>query len=168
MVSVSVFAKQQQDFASAFPMDVAPSHTSNHAHAYSDMQLKRSGMRPVRCRGREVAAASSHSVGPSFWYQLNLVETDSSQMLIDLRCYQKDEAFPDTFQVIETSGIDESMAWLESYDPASDIVPRIDLMASHLSPAELAIEAAALKLKIIEARRQYKEMVGEILHGIEA
>jgi hypothetical protein len=168
MVSVSVFAKQQPDFPSAFPMADAMPSAYNAAPAMFEMQLKRSGMRPVRCMGREVAAASSHSTGPSFWYQLNLIATDRGQMMIDLRCYHKDESTPDQFQVVETSGIDEAMAWLESFDPAGDIVPRIDLMASHLSPAELAIEAAALKLKIVEARRQFKEMVGEILHGIES
>jgi hypothetical protein len=166
MVSVSVFAKQQPDFPSGYGMADKPTDAFRTDPAMSEIQLKRTGMRPLRCMGREVAAASSFTNGPSFWYQLNLVLTAEGQMLIDLRCYQKDASLPDQFQVIETVGLEDAISWLESHDPAVDIVPRIDLMAPHLSPAELAIEAAALKMKIFEARRQYKEMVGEILHGI--
>jgi hypothetical protein len=168
MVSVSVFARQPVEMHSSAPPEMNSFAAATSLRAgFEPIVLRRTGMRPFSVSARQLASAMSYQPGGApFWYELNLFETEDGGHLIDIRRFDKGEGSSDLFRVIEVFGIESVMETLESFDPACDIVPKINLEIAR-STVELAIEAASLKLAMLESRRQFRELVGEILHALE-
>ena len=169
MVSVSVFARKPVESPAETDYDAMPfMAASQPGPSMYPMTLNRTGMRPMKVTGAEIVSATSHQTGTPFWYELNVVSTDDGRMLIDIRNYQKREGSVDRFKVIEAYGIEDVVSTLENYDPVSDMVTTLDLENESMSAVELTLQAAMLKLSMLEARRQFRELVGEVLHGLEA
>jgi hypothetical protein len=169
MVSVSVFARKpvEMPYESA-SMDSVFADPPQHPEGYEPFVLRRTGMRPFAVIARELASATSYQPGGApFWYEVNLFSTVDGGHLIDIRRFDKTEGSSDLFRVIECYDLDSVIEALENFDPASDIVPKINLEIER-STVELAIAAATLKLSMLESRRQFRELVGDILHGLEA
>jgi hypothetical protein len=175
MVSVSVFSNNlARAYAPASYADDARVDATPHVVTGGDNSgltmrvLRRTGLRPLAVQSREIASAMSFQPGGApFWYEVNLHQTASGTYLIDIRRFEKSETATDFFRVIEVVDMDAVIETLETFDPAGDIVPKMDLGASRAT-IELAIEAASLKLLMLESRRQFQELVGEILHGLDA
>jgi hypothetical protein len=172
MVSISVHARRNEEpvatldaFEAALESGRSGFQAADYASQMS-ISLRRTGMRPLKVRGREIASSTSHQPGPSFWYELNIIGIDGGGVVLDIRLFHKREGASDVFKAIEAGSLEEAMDFLESYDPAHDFVPMLDLDDPNKAPIELAIEAASMRLTVIEARRQFRMLSGEVLYAL--
>ncbi len=139
-----------------------PNAPSSHT-----FQLRRTGGRPVRFAGVELCTAMSFGPGAPFWYEVNIFRTHDQQFVVDVRHFTKRDGEQDRFSVFTTASFEDAIQVLETYEPAADI--RVDLPVDDESVplAELGLHAASLRLKIGEARRQFRTLVGEILYELD-
>jgi hypothetical protein len=170
MVSVSVFAKQAASLEAAHASMEAGMMQPQHrlSRPMMPMRLRRTGARPLTFVGTEICSATSHAIGPSLWCEINLHATDQDRFVADIRMFFKSENIADVFTVHEADSIDEAVSILEAFDPASHLV--VDLAVGNLEvPAiEIALKAAELRLRLEEARGQYRDLLGEVLYDLEA
>jgi hypothetical protein len=129
--------------------------------------LRRSGARPMNFVGAELCSAMSYEPGTPLWYEVNVFRTAARSYVANVKMFTKSEDEKDRFSAYETESFDEALSWLESYEPANDI--RIDLPfdRSDVPPVELGIRAAAASMRLAEARRQYRDLIGEVLFALE-
>jgi hypothetical protein len=129
--------------------------------------LRRSGARPMNFVGSELCSAMSYEPGTPLWYEVALFRTAAQSYVANVKMFSKSEDEKDRFTAYEAESFDEALAWLESYEPANDI--RIDLPfdRSDMPPVELGIRAAAASMRLAEARRQYRDLIGEVLFELE-
>ncbi len=169
MVSVSVFAKQAASLEAAHA-SVETGMTQPRrltSHPMMPMRLRRTGARPLNFVGTEICSATSYAVGPSLWCEINLHATDQDRFVADIRMFFKSENIADVFTVQEAESIDEAVSLLEAFDPGSHLA--VDLPIGNLDvPAiEIALKAAELRLRLEEARGQYRDLLGEVLYDLE-
>jgi hypothetical protein len=129
--------------------------------------LRRSGARPMSFIGSELCSSMSYEPGTPLWYEISVYRTSSRSFVANVKMFSKNEDEKDRFSAYEAESFDEALAWLESYEPANDI--RIDLPFDDpgLPAVELGIRAAAASMRLAEARRQYRDLVGEVLFALE-
>lgn len=130
-------------------------------------QLRRTGGRPVRFTGTELCSAMSYGPGAPFWYEINIFRAANQKFVVDVRHFTKTDGDKDRFTVWTVESFDDAISALEHYDPATDL--RVDLPVDDESVplAELGLHAASLRLRIGEARRQFRQLVGEILYELD-
>lgn len=131
------------------------------------VSLRRTGERPLAFEGVEVCSAMSYIPGAPLWYEINVYRTASDSFIANVRMFTRSENEKDRFSAYEASSFDEAMFWLENYDPAEDIRADLPLDNSDVSVVELGLKAAAVKMKLSEARRQYRDLLGEIFYAVE-
>lgn len=125
--------------------------------------LKRTGGRPMIFEGREVCASTSHSVGPSLWYEVNIYEKTDGSYVVEVKMFTKSESTKDQFNIYEAYSLDDVAAMLEEHDPAGDVDGSLLKFDADVTPGRFALQAASFRLQIEEATHQYKDLVGEIL-----
>jgi hypothetical protein len=141
-----------------------PVHTGAPEQMFT---LRRSGARPMNFVGAELCSAMSYEPGTPLWYEINVFRTAARSFVASVKMFSKSEDEKDRFSAYETESFDEALSWLEDYEPANDI--RIDLPFDNpaLPPLELGIKAASASLRLAEARRQYRDLVGEVFFALE-
>lgn len=132
------------------------------------VRLRRTGERPLVFRGEEICCATSYVAGPPFWYEINVFRTGNDTFVADIRMFTKSENEKDRFVSHHAETFDEALSWLESYDPAGDIRVDLPLDDPHMPIAELGLRAAAVRLKVAEARRQYRDLLGDMLYALDS
>ncbi|MEM6413385.1 MAG: hypothetical protein AAF720_01870 [Pseudomonadota bacterium] len=131
-------------------------------------RLKQTGARSITFDGYELCSSMSYVVGPPLWYELNIYQTDSQGFLIGIKMFTKNEDEGDIHRVLEASSLDDVAHILENYDPAFDIdASSVRVDDDTISMAELSLAAVRLRQRIEEARRQFKDLVGEILYELD-
>ncbi|MGL5136717.1 MAG: hypothetical protein ACRC7G_03010 [Beijerinckiaceae bacterium] len=135
--------------------------------AGNQMMLRRTGERPLAFEGVEVCSAMSYAPGTPLWYEINVYRTTVDSFVANVRMFTKSENDKDRFSAYEASSFDEALFWLENYDPAEDIRADLPLDNNDVSVVELGLKAAAMKMKLSEARRQYKDLLGEVFYAVE-
>jgi hypothetical protein len=160
MASVSILSKTKSAF---HDQDDASGAVSG---AMGEVTLRRNGARPISFTGSEIASSSSFSAGQSLWYQIHLYKTNENSFIAAIQMGAQSGLEHSSYSAYTCSNLEELVNVLENYDAAHDISANIDLEGD-ISAAELALEAASLRLKIEEARRQYGEVVGEVLCKID-
>lgn len=132
-------------------------------------RLKRSGVRPKVFEGAEVCHSMSYESGTPFWYELNIYRTTSSSFVSEIKFFTKSDSLRDTFKTFDAVSIDDLIGRLEKYDPTGDIEPRI-IPAEQLeaNAAKAALQVAELSVKMHEAKRQWDDVIGDILFQISA
>jgi hypothetical protein len=131
------------------------------------MMLRRTGERPLAFEGVEVCSAMSYSPGTPLWYEINVYRTTAESFVANVRMFTKSENDKDRFSAYEASSFDEALFWLENYDPAEDIRADLPLDSGDVPVVELGLKAAAMKMKLSEARRQYRDLLGEVFYAVE-
>lgn len=135
--------------------------------ATTTFRLKRSGIRPKVFDGVEVCSAMTHETGTPFWYELNVYRTVSETFVCEVKFFAKKAGTRDNFKTFDCFNIDELTERLENYDPAQDVDPSIWTLCTEDAPAsKVAIEAANLAMLIAEAKRQWADIVGDVLFEI--
>jgi hypothetical protein len=157
------------------------SHQMNQMTAYHDavdgkmrqspagmISLKRVGQKPLSFMGVETAMAMSFMPGAPSWYEINLYKTSDGGVVAAVKLFHRDEDAADLCRAWEFSDLGAAVSHLESFDPAADIRVDVEPDDPALSLPEMAAHALALRAKAEEARRQYRTILGELLHDLEA
>jgi hypothetical protein len=131
------------------------------------VMLRRTGERPLSFQGVEVCSAMSYMPGTPLWYEINVYRTAADSYVANVRMFTKSDNDKDRFSVYEASSFDEAMYWLESYNPAEDIRADLPLDNMDVPVIELGLKAAAVRMRLAEARRQYRDLLGEILFALD-
>ncbi|MEM9761118.1 MAG: hypothetical protein AAF968_01180 [Pseudomonadota bacterium] len=147
------------------PEDVAvaqqpDSHSENHV-------LPRRGQRPLAFAGSELCMAMSYMPGARFWYELNIYRAEGGGFVVKIDMFTKDDSDPEMHDAWECDGFGDVMDSLEAYDAAGDIRIEVEPDDPGLSVADLAAYAMAIRARAEDARRQYRSLVGELLHDLE-
>jgi hypothetical protein len=130
-------------------------------------RLRRTGKRDYAFVGYEICSSTSHGPGPSLWYEINLYRKPAGPYVVDVRFFSKMETMRDRFQVFDADSLDEIASVLEAYEPSFDIEPDINPEDADMPHAVFVLKAAMLRIRIDEARRQFRDLVGDILHQLD-
>lgn len=131
------------------------------------VKLHRTGKRPYVFEGVEVCSATTHSPGPSLWYEINLYRKQAGSLVIDVRFFGKADDMKDRFRTFFADGLDEVAYTLETYDPAQDIDADVPVSDELVPVSVIALRAAVIRMRLDEARRQFADLTGEILHQLD-
>jgi hypothetical protein len=149
----------------------APPESELTSPSYGELRrhtLRRTGQRAFAFEGVEICSSTSHSPGPpAFWYEINLYRRANEQFVVDIRFFSKSDNMRDRFQVVKADGLEEVASILEAYEPAHDIEANVDPEDQDLPASVFALKAATLRMRIDEARRQFRDLVGEVLHQLD-
>jgi hypothetical protein len=130
--------------------------------------LRRSGARPVRFTGRHLGEVSGYRLGTPLWHELNLYQADDGRYVADIRVFAKAQGSKDQFHVAMVDSLEEALQVFEAYDPRADVAAEVAIDDPDLSPAELMVQAAALKVRVADAVSQYRAVLGAFLHQVQA
>ncbi len=128
--------------------------------------LRRTGERPLSFQGAELCNAMSYVPGTPLWYEINVYRTAGETFVANVRMYTRSEDEKDRFSCHEASSFDEVLSWLERYDPAQDIRADLPVDSADMPVIELGLKAAAVRMRLSEARRQYRDLLGEIFFAL--
>jgi hypothetical protein len=131
------------------------------------VKLQRTGQRPLMFEGVEVCSATTHSPGPSLWYEINLYRKQAGSLVIDIRFFGKPNDMKDRFRTFFADSLEEVAQILESYDPALDINADVPVNDESVPVSVIALHAAVIRMRLDEARRQFADLTGEILHQLD-
>jgi hypothetical protein len=129
--------------------------------------VRRNGGRPLTFAGAELCSAMSYEPGTPLWYEISIYRTSTQAYVGSIKMFSKSEAEKDRFAACEGGSLDEVLMWLETYEPAHDIRADLPIGDSSVSVVELGIKAASVSMKLSEARRQYGDLLGEVLYAVE-
>ncbi|MEL6318840.1 MAG: hypothetical protein AAFR16_14505, partial [Pseudomonadota bacterium] len=130
--------------------------------------LRRTGAAPLTFVGGELAHAMSYtSGGAPFWYEVNVFRMQGAGFVGDVRMFAKRDGETDRFTVMVAESFDEVISFLENYDAAADVAIDLDLDDQELSLAELTAKALGVRIKAEQARRQYRNLVGQMLFDLD-
>jgi 4-coumarate--CoA ligase len=155
-----------RDLSAANNVEPMPSPVSGFAQL-GKVSLPRTGQRPLVFEGEEIVSATSCAPGPRFWYEINLYRKQDRSLVIDIRFFGKPTELKDRFRSFSADSLDDVTHILETYDPALDIHADIPVHDDSVPVSLIALQAAMVRMQIDEARRQFKDLAGEILHQID-
>lgn len=131
-------------------------------------KLKQTGGRPVHFEGVELCSTMSYAPGTPLWYEINLYKSTEATFVLDIRMFTKSENERDNFRVFTAYSLADVFDILERYDAANDIdATSVDLQGDTMSIAQLSLSAASLRLRVEEARGQFRDLVGQLLYQLE-
>ncbi len=131
-------------------------------------RLKQTGGRPRDISGVELCSAMSFVVGTPLWYEINVYRTVDRGFVVEVKMFTKGENERDMFRLFDAATPADVIETLETYEPSFDIdASSVRFGVEEISVAELSLSAAALRLRIEEARRQFNDLVGEILFQLD-
>ncbi|MEL6198310.1 MAG: hypothetical protein AAFT19_10710 [Pseudomonadota bacterium] len=132
-----------------------------------DFWLRRSGARPLAFSGSELCMGVSYTAGTPFWYELNIYRKTDGGFVVRLDMRAKSDNDPSRHHAWECPSFAEVMESLEAYDAGDDIRIDIEPDDPELGLADLAAHALSIRARAEEARRQYRGLIGELLHELE-
>jgi hypothetical protein len=162
MSAIRVFEQVGDQPGLASPLEVRSAARSLSSNTYV---LRKSGSRPVSFNGRHVGQHSGYRVGTPLWHELNLYQTDDGRFVTDIRVYSKAAGSKDQFHVNVVESLEEALQLFEGYDARTDVTADFDL-DGEMAPAELMVQAAALRYRIADAVSQYRAVLGSFLQSL--
>ena len=147
-------------------MELRPREYSPFAES-DVVSVRRTGNRPLRFKGSELMTATSHGPGPSLWYEIYVWRKAAGGFVLQIRMFGKQESTKDRFRAYEVDSIEEMAQILENYDTSADIDADIPVDDPSVPVTLIALRAAELRMKLDEARRQFSDLLGEVMHALE-
>lgn len=163
MNAIKVFEAIGDHAAMASPMETRPAARPASGSVFT---LRKSGSRPVAFSGRHLGQHNGYRVGSALWHELNLYEVDDGRFVADIRVFCKATGSKDQFHVHVVETLEEALQIFESYDARQDVAADFDLDDPDQTPAELMVQAAALRYRIAEASAQYRAVVASFLQSL--
>ncbi|MEM7568212.1 MAG: hypothetical protein AAF337_00315 [Pseudomonadota bacterium] len=130
-------------------------------------RLRITGTRPMTFTGRHVAMATGWNNTVPRWYEINLYESESGDIVCDVRLFGKSPDHHDLYRVGTEADWSSAVRWLESYNPAHDLSCDIAVDDESLSAAEIALQGISLRQEVFELRNQYDSLVGDLLYQLK-
>jgi hypothetical protein len=132
-------------------------------------KLRRDGQRPFVFKGSELCSAMSYASGTPLWYEINIYQHVNESFPVEVKMFTKAENERDHFHLKVLSSLDGVFEYLENYNTEQDIdVAELALSGKGQAISKLALQAATLKLRMEEAKRQFDDIVGQILFELES
>ena len=125
--------------------------------------LRKSGARPISFSGRQLGHHNGYQLGSPLWHEVNLYQTEDGRYVADIRVFTKAQGAKDQFHVMVADSLEEALQFFEGYDPRADVPADIAIDDETLSPAELLVQAAALKARVADAVSQYRAVLSAFL-----
>jgi len=132
--------------------------------AYS---LRVSGGKPLRLSAVCLAEGNSWCLGTPAWHEVQVLRGTDGDHAVGIKCFRKAPGEADTFHAEVFPNIEEAVAFLEGFDPTTDLRVDIDASDRSVSAAEIALKAAALRQRADEVVRQWRALVGEMLFRLD-
>lgn len=132
----------------------------------SSFTLRRSGARPVTFNGRLVSRHSGERAGAGQWHELGLYETVEGSYVADIRVMGETHGNAGQFHVATFDELEEALRFFENHDARRDVVSDIPIDDATLSPAELMVHAATLKVRVAEAVSGYRAVLSAFLTSL--
>ena len=154
-----------RDLSAANNVEPMPAPVSGFAQL-GKVSLPRTGQRPLVFEGEEIVSATSCAPGPRFWYEINLYRRQDNSLVVNICWFGKPNDLKDRFRAFPVDSLDEVAHVLETYDPALDIHADIPAHDDQVPVSLIALQAAMIRMQIDEARRQFADLAGEILHQL--
>lgn len=134
-----------------------------------NVKLRRTGSRAYKFTGTLLCTAMSYQPGHPFWYEISIYRKVSGAFVVAIKMFTRDENERDLFRVFTADGFDGLIDLLEGYDPTVDIdAIALDAPDGETATSLLALRGLGIRLRIEEARRQFGDLVGEILYELDA
>jgi hypothetical protein len=130
------------------------------------IHLRRSGMAPIKFAGQNLLMATSYCTGPSLWHEVNVYKGSAEAFAVDIRTFFKREGERDVFFAAECGSLEEAIMIIEGHDATSAIAMNSRMASIETPLHEVVMDAVYLRLRIEEARRQYSDLVGEVLYDL--
>ena len=130
-------------------------------------RISRSGARPLKFNGSELAMAMSFTPEIPYWYEVNLYRTTESDFVIAVRLFHHAEDKQDTVEAWRCRSLDEALTTLEHYDAARDVEVTMLSPRQNMAASEVAAASLELHARIFAQRQHYRGLVGEILHELD-
>ncbi|MEM6834554.1 MAG: hypothetical protein AAF562_13125, partial [Pseudomonadota bacterium] len=130
-------------------------------------RLRVTGSRAETFSGRHVAMATGWNNSVARWYEINLYETESGQVVCDIRLFHKDEGEHDLYRVQTLSDWTTTISYLETYNPAHDLPCNVAVEDHAMSAAEVSLQGIALRQQLLELQTQYQTLVGNLLYELK-
>lgn len=164
MTAIQIFEPlRAEGTSSAAPPLAAPPPDAATAGCFT---LRRSGARPVSFAGRLLGEASGWRPGLALWHELALYRCEDGRHVAEIRARGKAPGARDQFHVALADSLEDAVLVFETHDPKADVAAELDLDDPALAPAELLVQAAALRCRIAEAVSGYRATVAGFLHGL--
>ncbi|MEM6681112.1 MAG: hypothetical protein AAF607_02620 [Pseudomonadota bacterium] len=156
----------EEDFA---PEEFLAEEPSNAAPTMPQMpfRLRITGARPMHFTGRHLAMATAWSTSAPRWYEINLYETDSDEIICDVRLFHKAEGSSDLYRVTKHSDWHGAIDWLENYNTGHDIICDVGVDDAALSAAEVSLRGITVRQHILELKTQYQTILGNLLYELK-
>ncbi len=129
--------------------------------------LKRTGTRPFRFHGRQIASGTGWNSSARSWYEINLYVSEGDSIVTELRLFNKSTSSTDLFRVNEHDDWDAAIDWLERYNPAHDLAVDMSIDDPQLSIAEVSLRGLHLRRMMAELKQQYQSTLGELLYALK-
>ena len=131
-------------------------------------RIVRSGARPLKFSGSELAMAMSFTPEIPYWYEINLYRTAESEFVAVVRLFHQSEDKRDSVEAWRFKSLDEALSAIEHYDAAQDVEFSAAAPSEEFAGAEIAVRALELHARIHAQRQHYRGLVGEILYELDA
>lgn len=131
-------------------------------------RIARSGARPIKFTGSELAMAMSFTPEIPYWYEINIYRTNDSNFVTAIRLFHQSEDKRDTVEAWQFSSLDEALTAIEHYDAGADVEAVMPDTVQNDCAAEIAACALELRARLENQRQHYRGLAGEILFELEA
>jgi len=170
MVSVafSLALPEQPVLAASGAVVPAPDTVAEDIAPPTRITLRVSGGKPLKMRAQLMAEGSSWSPGTPAWHEVAVYRRELGEYAVAVKTFKKSVGEKDVFRAEVFPNIDEVMAWIEGFDPTADMTIDLDASDRSIRSADIALRAAALRLRSDEITRQFQALVGELLFRLDA
>lgn len=125
--------------------------------------LRRSGARPLSFTGRRLAHHSGERSGAAQWHELSLYATEEGGYVAEIRVQGATQGEAGQFHVAAFEEMEAALRFFETHDARHDVASDIPIDDAALSPAELMVHAATLKVRVAEAVSGYRAVLSAFL-----
>lgn len=132
------------------------------------VKLRRTGGRAVKFHGTLLCTAMSYQPGLPFWYEISIYRKTTGAFVVAVKMFTRDENQRDLFRVYGADEFEELVDLLEGYDPTIDIdAIELENPGEDVATSLLALKGLGIRLRMEEAKRQFGDLVGEILYELD-
>ncbi|MBK1660064.1 hypothetical protein [Paracraurococcus ruber] len=131
-----------------------------------DVTLRISGGKPLQMRAALLAAGSGWSPRLAAWHEVAVYRRDGGDVAVAVTALQKAPGDAASHRAELFPTLDDAAQWLEEIDPLADLPVDLDPSDPRLSGAELALRAAALRLRADAVGRAWRALIGDLLYRL--
>jgi hypothetical protein len=131
-------------------------------------EIRRDGLSPIVFEGHLLAETTSRTPSSRIWYDIAAYARVDGGFVMGMQVSRKGTGERDILWARQFPTLADLSVYLETHDPARDVMPTDDLTDGKIATAEAMIRAVGLRQRIDEARRACQAAVGDLLTELAA